>query len=114
MDLDNVLDEEIYEELEEEFDDGIITLKNEAGEEVDFRNIAGIALDSGFYVIMQPVELYEDMEEDEALVFQVTEDEDANAQYTIVFDDEIVEAVFNEYDRLYDEALDNQLLDNED
>lgn len=97
MDNDNVYDEE--------FEDEIITLKNEDGEELEFRNIAGIALEEGYFILLQPVELFEDMADDEALVFEVVEDEDGNAQYSYVTDDSIIEKVFAEYDRLYDEAL---------
>lgn len=82
-------------------DDDIVTLLSATGEEIDFVEIAGIAHEGKFYVILQPVELLEGMSEDEALVFEVTANGD-DAQYSIVLDDEIIDAVFAEYERLLD------------
>ena len=57
-------------------EDSIVTLTSADGQEIDFVEIAGIALRGNFYVILQPVELLEGMGEDEALVFKVTQDRD--------------------------------------
>ena len=83
--------------------DDIVTLLSANGEEIDFVEIAGIAYRGRFYAILQPLELLEGMDDDEALVFEVTS---AGGQdnFNIVLDDDIVEAVFREYNRLYDEA----------
>ena len=97
--------EEINEiETDEELleDDGIITLRAADGEEIDFVEIAGIAHGGQFYVILQPVELMPEMEDDEALVFHVTSRDDGELGYEIVIDDEIVDAVFKEYYKLLD------------
>lgn len=85
-----------------ERDDDTITLKTAQGEEVDFIEIAGIALGSNFYAILQPVKLILGMEEDEALVFKVTRTADGD-RFEIELDDEIIDAVFAEYNRLLDE-----------
>ena len=84
-------------------DDDIITLTTGDGEEVDFVEIAGIALKSGFYAILQPVELLDGMDDDEALVFKVTRGANGEDSFSIVTDDAIIEAVFAEYNRLLDE-----------
>ena len=90
---------------EDEFaDDDIVTLLSANGEEVDFVEIAGIAHQGKFYAILQPVELLEGMEEDEALVFEVTRGEDGEDKFSIVVDDEIIDAVFASYDQLFQEA----------
>lgn len=83
-------------------DDVIVLITND-GEEIEFTNIAGIKLDSGYYIILQPVELIEGMEEDEALVFSYTY-EDGEEHYNIELDDEIIDKVFEEYNRLLDES----------
>ena len=83
--------------------DDVITLKTEQGEEVDFIEIAGIALESNFYAILQPVKLILGMEEDEALVFKVTRTPDEDDKFEIELDEQIIEAVFAEYHRLLDE-----------
>ena len=90
--------EEIYE------NDDLITLKSADGEDIDFVEIAGIALNGKFYAILQPVELLEGMEDDEAFVFEVSRTSDGEDSFTIVLDDDITEAVFQEYYKLLDEA----------
>ena len=86
--------------------DDIITLTSADGEPIDFVEIAGIALDTGFYAILQPVELLEGMDEDEALVFKVSRNPDGSDRFEIEMDDEIIDAVFSEYNRLLEEQAD--------
>lgn len=88
---------------EDEFaDDDTITLLSADGEEIDFVEIAGIAHKGSFYAILQPVVLPEGMQEDEALVFKVSRDENGEDHFEIELDDEIIDAVFAEYSRLLD------------
>lgn len=96
------LNDEIFEE-----DDGIVTLLSATGEEVDFVEIAGIAHEGNFYAILQPVELLEGMEEDEALVFKVSRGANGEDHFEIELDEDIIDAVFAEYNRLLDEATQN-------
>lgn len=84
--------------------DDIVTLLSADGEEVDFVEIAGIAYNGKFYAILQPVELLEGMEDDEALVFCVTRGINGEDNFEIVLDDDIINHVFDEYNRLLDEA----------
>ena len=86
------------------YEDDIVTLLSADGEEVDFVEIAGIAHKGNFYAILQPVELLEGMDEDEALVFKVTRGADGEDNFEIEMDDDIIVAVFEEYNRLLDEA----------
>ena len=88
----------------EEYDD-IITLTSESNEEIDFVNIAQIVYQSKIYAILQPVELLDGMDEDEAFVFEVKTDEESQNSYTIVTDDEIVDEVFSRYNQLLEEEL---------
>ena len=83
--------------------DDIVTLKSADGEDIDFTEIAGIALRGRFYAILQPVELLDGMDDDEALVFEVTRGRDGEDSYQIVEDEDIIDAVFAEYNRLLDE-----------
>ena len=85
-------------------DDDIVTLLSANGEEVDFVEIAGIAYRGRFYAILQPVELLEGMDDDEALVFEVTRAPNGSDNFNIVLDDRIVDAVFKEYNKLYNQA----------
>ena len=90
---------------EDEFaTDDIITLRSADGEDVDFVEIAGIAHEGKFYAILQPVELLEGMADDEALVFLVTTDEDGNDKFDIELNEDVIDAVFKEYNRLLDDV----------
>lgn len=97
-------DEELKNEIVTEDDDDIVTLLSANGEEIDFVEIAGIAYKGNFYAILQPVELLDGMSEDEALVFKVSRDEDGSDKFEIELNDEIIDAVFAEYNVLLDEA----------
>jgi len=91
---------------EDEFaNDDIVTLVTATGEEVSFVEIAGIAHKGEFYAILQPVELLEGMAEDEAIVFHVSRGENGEDRFEVCLDDEIIDAVFVEYNRLLDNAL---------
>ena len=89
-------------------EDDIITLMTAEGEEVDFIEVAGIAYRGNFYAILQPVELLDGMEEDEALVFKVSRGQDGQDKFEIELDDEIIDAVFAEYNRLLDSIEDDE------
>lgn len=97
--MDNNKKEELYNE-----EDSIIVLTSQDGEDIPFSEIAGISLDGNFYVILQPVELFEGMGEDEAIVFKVTRGDDQSDSFTVELDDEVVDRVFKEYYKLLDEA----------
>ena len=88
----------------EEYDD-IITLTSESNEEIDFVNIAQIVYQSKIYAILQPVELLDGMDEDEAFVFEVKSDEEGQNSFTSVTDDEIIDEVFSRYNQLLEEEL---------
>lgn len=100
-------DKELPESIEqmEDDDDDIVTLLSADGEEIDFVEIAGIAYKGSFYAILQPVELLDGMDDDEALVFKVTRGKDGEDKFEIELDDAIIDAVFAEYNKLLDEAL---------
>ncbi len=85
-------------------ENGMITLLSAKGEEIDFVAIAVIVYRGNYYAIMQPTELVEGMADDEALVFKVGVDASGSNSFEIEMDNNIVDAVFKEYDRLYDEA----------
>ncbi|MDE6441379.1 MAG: DUF1292 domain-containing protein [Clostridia bacterium] len=87
-----------------EEDDDVITLLNPDGEEIDFIEIAGIAHNGDFYAILQPVELPDGMEDDEALVFKVQRGKDGEDNFSIELDDCVIDAVFEQYNKLLDEC----------
>jgi hypothetical protein len=95
-------------DLLQDDDDDIVTLMTTTGEKIDFVEIAGIVHEGHFYTILQPVEIPDVMSDNEALVFEVTRGENGEDKFNIVLDNEIIEAVFAEYNRLLDEAIVNE------
>lgn len=96
--------EEILNGEEREEQEEVITLKADSGEEIDFYEIASVEYEKCTYAILQPVELLEGMEEDEALVFKVTHCDGESDKFEIELDDGVIDAVFAEYEKLADEA----------
>lgn len=85
--------------LDEENSDNI-TLYDEEGSELEFEQIAIIPLGDALYAILKPVVLMEGMADDEALVFLIDEEEE---MVSLVADEEIGAAVFEEYYKLFDD-----------
>lgn len=85
-------------------DDDVITLKTSGGEDVDFFVIAAISLEGMFYAVVQPVELFDGMGPNDALVFAVEEGADGQDLFKLVTDDATIDAVFAEYNKQLDEA----------
>lgn len=85
-------------------DDEIITLTGPDGKDIEYVEIADIELDGVLYSILETVEYLEGLDENVSLVFKVTPINMDEAEYEIVQDDAIVEAVFAEYDRLVEIA----------
>ena len=90
-----------------DYAEDLIVLRSASGEEIEFIEIAGIAYKGKFYSILQPVVLLDGMGDDEALVFEVSRADNGEDKFEIVLDDEIISAVFKEYDKLYEEAQGN-------
>ena len=86
--------------LDEECDDNIV-LFDEDGESTEFEQIAVIPLEDKLYCILRPVDMPE-LDEDEAFVFSISEDEEEGA-IDLVEDDDIVEEVFQLYYTLLDD-----------
>lgn len=84
-------------------DDSVVTLKSANGEDIQFIEIAGIVHKGNFYAILQPVERMEGLADDEAIVFKVSRAPNGDDSFEIVLDDDIIDAVFAEYDRLYEQ-----------
>lgn len=121
------MSEEIKNELEEEeknpidclFDEDNtdpIVLFNEKGEKVEFEQIALIPLEEKeekIYAILKPIEQMEGVGNDEALVFEVVEGEteDDEEYLNLVSDLDIIDKVFDVYNKLMDEEDEKQKID---
>jgi len=102
---------EISKILDEEYE-GTITLIDGEDKEIEFDQIAVIPLNEELYCILKPVTEMEGVGEDEAIVFHIALDENAeteeeaidNGYLEIEEDDDIADEVF----RIYQEALDEE------
>lgn len=79
----------------------ILNLPN--GKSCEFEIYAGIFYNSKFYFITRPVLPMEDLDEDEGLVFNLIADDKEISRFLLVEDEEIIEKVFDEYYKLFDE-----------
>ena len=94
----------LYDEANEEN----IVLYDETGKEVEFEQIALIPLEERSYVILKPLDCAAaGIGEDEAVVFEILET-DSETQLTVVQDDDVIDAVFQVYERLLDEMGDEE------
>lgn len=84
-------------------DDELVTLKMGNGEIIDFVALAGIPYKKSYYVVLQPVKDYPGVSENEAFVFEVTSNRDGTDCYTLVLDDNLLEKLHVEYEKLLDE-----------
>ena len=86
---------------------GLIAMENEEGVQYVFEQVANVALDVGgeekFFVVLKPVTEIEGIADDEAIVFRVEMTEEGGSLH-IEKDEDIAIAVFQEYNRMLDEA----------
>ncbi len=94
---------DIIKRLLDENDLGTVVLYNEDDEEVEFEQIAIIPYEEDIYAILKPVEEMDGVAEDEAILFQLDTDVDADDVLTIVEDDLVIDAVFDAYYKLLSE-----------
>ncbi len=88
--------------LDEENNENVI-LYNQKDEPVEFEQIAIVPLNDKDYVILKPVEVFDGMKEDEAIVFRFDETEDGDI-LNVETDDKTVDEVFNVYYKLLEDA----------
>ncbi len=81
---------------EEMQDDEIIVMVDEDGKEVEFNHIATLDYNNEWYIYVQPVELG-DMDDDEMFIFKIEEDENGNDLFTPVEDEDLLDALYQEY-----------------
>lgn len=88
-------------------DNDIIILQSENGETLEFTEMAGIAYKGKFYSILKPNFSFDGMDDDKAMVFEAITMPGGSFKFEIVLDDNIVNAIFREYNLLLDDAIKN-------
>jgi len=93
----------VFDKLLDPNDESNIILYDEKEEEVEFEQIAIIPVKEEVYAILKPVKKLDGLEDDQALVFSLEETEEGEELLNVVEDDDIIDIVFDEYDKLFDE-----------
>ena len=80
-------------------EDSIITLYDDEQKAINFYEVASVEFEEKFYGILQPVDKIEGIEEDEAVIFEYSADEEGSEEklFKPVMDEKILEAVFALY-----------------
>jgi hypothetical protein len=91
----------IFDKILDENNSENIVLYNEKNEPVEFEQIAYIPIEEKDYAILRPVKPLEGLKDDEALVFELIEEEDSQ-NLIMITDDAQIDAVFAEYNKLFD------------
>ncbi len=89
-------DEKMNEEYDEE-EDSVIELVDEDGKYTKFEHIATLDYKDEWYILLQPVVLEDDMDEDEMFIFKIGTDMDGNDLFVPVEDEETLQGVYNVY-----------------
>ncbi len=77
-----------------------IKLYDENDKEIEFEQIALIPLNNSVYTILKPATKMEGVEDDEAVVFELVDDEENGDTLNIVMEEEVVNQVFDEYKKM--------------
>lgn len=93
----------VFEKLFDEKDDSNIVLYDEEENAVEFEQCAIIPVKEDVYAILKPVKTMEGVGKDEALVFLLEETEEGEQLLTVVEDNDVIDLVFAEYDKLFEE-----------
>lgn len=78
-------------------DDEIVTLYDDDNQPVDFYEVAVVEYEDDYYALLEPVEEMEGIEEGEVLIFKLEEQDDGTDMFIPVDDEELLNAVFEEY-----------------
>lgn len=97
----------------------IITLLDEEGEEYEFECLETFIHEDEKYIVLAPITKLEDIEEDEAVVLHVVENDDGTDTYLPIESPEKLQEVFQVYlqlieDEYYEDHKEDDMEDEED
>lgn len=84
-----------------------IVLYNADDEAVEFEQIAIVPIEENDYAILKPVVPLEGMSDDEAMVFELQENDEGERQLVMVQEEGVIDKVFDIYEKLFEEANKN-------
>jgi len=94
--------------MSEERDD-IIVLVDENGEETEFELLDTIEMDGNEYVVLLPLDSYdeeEEMEEEEVVILKMERGDDGESSFVNIEDEDELDAVFEEFRLRMEEEYD--------
>lgn len=95
---------DILDILLDDANDEPIYLFDENKNKVAFEKVAIINLDGNVYFLLSPIDVIDGIGDDEALVFKIVETNDGKGLLVGEDDASVIEAVFDEYYRLLEDA----------
>ncbi|MDI3509081.1 MAG: hypothetical protein PWP55_1273 [Clostridiales bacterium] len=78
-------------------EENIVTLIDEDDNEVQFEHILTLEIDDKEYVLLSPLEPMEDLDQDEAIVLRIEQDENGEDIYVSIDDEDEMQAVYDAY-----------------
>lgn len=94
-------------------DENVVVLTDEEGKDVRFLHIMTFDFEDSFFVALTPEEDIEGIENGEVLLMEVLEDEDGCDCYVPIEDEDRLDRVWEEFERLYYEDDDDYEEDEE-
>lgn len=89
--------------LGEDFDDEVVVLEDDQGNEVEFYDLGHIPYEDKEYAFLEPVEGTEGFEEGELLIFEYGEDKDGYETFKSVGDEKLLQKLFDMFMELVPE-----------
>lgn len=91
------------EMMDNEFEDEVIVLQDENGNEIEFFDVGHIPYEDKEYIFLEPVEGSEGFEEGELLIFEYGEDEDGYETFKSLNDEKLLQKLFDMFMELVPE-----------
>ncbi len=89
-------------------DEDVIVMIDEEGTEVRFLHIMTFDFENSFYVALTPEETVDGIENGEVLLMEIVEEEDGEETYAPIEDEEKLDKIWEEFERLYYEDEDGE------
>ncbi len=82
-------------------EENVVILTDEDGKDVRFLHIMTFDFEDSFFVALTPEEDMEGIENGEVLLMEILEDEDGNDCYVPIEDEDRLDKIWEEFERLY-------------
>jgi len=87
-------------------DEDIVVLKDEEGKDSRFYHIMTFDYEESFYVALTPETEVDGIKSGEVILLEIMEDEDGDDCYVPIEDEQKLDKIWDEFERLYEEDAD--------